>query len=192
MAEAGTEAERIARAREGDLAAWGELYDRHAPEVAQLLSRTLGPELDLEDAVQEAFLRLRERFDKLQKPASLRSYLLGIARNVALDRARSAAARGAREAQVEARRGLAPSAADEVSRAERRALAREALAAVDPELRSVLALRHLEGTTLADLAATLSCSVPTARARLREAAAQLALELRARGIDPEELRHELA
>lgn len=79
------------------------------------------------------------------------------------------------------------SASGKVARAEERALVGQALAALEPDVRAALVLRHVNGLTMRELAAGLGCSVPTARQRLRGAAHLLARELRRRGVVPGEV-----
>ena len=61
------------------------------------------------------------------------------------------------------------------------------LSALEPELRTAIVLRHVNGLTMQELATALDCSVPTARNRLRRAAHLLARELRLRGVVPGEV-----
>src|SRR5271156_4791804 len=55
------------------------LWDRHSSLVRRILRRVLGPGVDVEDGVQDAFLRLFRDLDSLRDPAALRSFLIGIA-----------------------------------------------------------------------------------------------------------------
>ena len=71
---------------------------------------------------------------------------------------------------------------ERAERAERRDLVQDALAALAPEQRAALALRHATRLTMQELANSLSCSIPTARSRLREAAHRFSVELRSRGV----------
>jgi len=177
------------RCRRGEPEALGLLYDRLAPRVARFLRGQGVPAGRIDDAVQEAFLRLFDRIAGLTEPERLPAYLFGIARNVAVDQARRAAAAAGRDVAVGARaaRAEAEPADAPAVRAETRALTAAALDALAPERRATLALRHVAGLTMRDLALALDCSVPTARARLREAVRAFAAELRARGLDPEEV-----
>lgn len=175
----------LLRHRAGDPEALGALYDALAPGTLRFL-RALRTGLDagaLEDALQESFLRLVDKLPDLQDPRRVRGYALGIARNVALDLVRRARFAGSTPREEEP---LAPPAESGLLRAERQEIVSASLAALPTELHEALALRHLTGISLAELADALDCSVPTARARLREAASRLALELRRRGLDPRE------
>jgi len=175
----------VDRALAGDRAALASIYADLAGDVARYL-RSLRLGLDhqeLEDAVQEAFLRLFRSLRGFERGRALRPFVLGIARNVAIDRLRRR--RPAADVAVERLPGGAP-AADGAARAERSDLIGAALAAIEPELRTALALRHTAGLSMRELGEALGCSQPTARARLREAAHLLAVELRRRGVVPAE------
>jgi RNA polymerase sigma-70 factor (ECF subfamily) len=65
--------------RSGHPAAAAHFYDRFAGQVHRLLFRILGPDSELEDAVHDTFLRALSSIHKLRDPASLRSWLIGIA-----------------------------------------------------------------------------------------------------------------
>ena len=85
----------IARWNEAALA---EAYRRHGGAVAALARRLLGSDSYADDITQEVFVKLweqPERFD--QARGSLRSFLLSIAHNRAVDHLRSSAARHSRE-----------------------------------------------------------------------------------------------
>jgi RNA polymerase sigma factor (sigma-70 family) len=59
-------------------------YEEHRVEVLRLLRRRIGPER-AEDAFQETFLRALQAYRRLEHGEHLRSWVLTIARNVAID-----------------------------------------------------------------------------------------------------------
>jgi RNA polymerase sigma-70 factor (sigma-E family) len=59
------------------------LYARHAPEVAHLAYLLTGSVRDAEDLMQEAFMKLYERFGDLRNPESARAYLMRAVTNSA-------------------------------------------------------------------------------------------------------------
>src|SRR5689334_18989568 len=71
----------------------GRLWDRHSPMVRRILRRILGPTADVEDAVQDAFLRLFRDLSSLRDPSALRSFLIGITLHVAKSELRKRRAR---------------------------------------------------------------------------------------------------
>jgi RNA polymerase sigma factor (sigma-70 family) len=172
--------ERNRRALAGNAEAFGAVYAELAPQVQRfLLGLRLGlGQQSVEDAVQETFLRLLRDRDRVDPTRPLRPFVLGIARNVGL--------------KLCSRRPLGDSEAhpepvvvtpDGAALREEQAIVQEAVSALAPEHRAALSLRHLGELSMRELAQALDCSVPTARARLREAAQLLALELRRRGVE---------
>jgi RNA polymerase sigma-70 factor (ECF subfamily) len=182
----------LVRAADGDMDAFGALYDQFVPLVRRFLLGLRMPlaQQDLEDAVQETFLKLHRGLKRFDPERPLRPYLMTIARNVAIGLCRKQTSDKSQPAGevVEGapdEDGGTPS--DRVSKVERAEILGEALAALDPELRTVLVLRHISGAQMKELEQVLDCSAPTARARVREAGHRLAVELRRRGLAPEEV-----
>jgi len=65
----------IARARQGDSAAWAELVDRYAGLVWSVCRRHRLSDADAADASQTVWLRLTEHIDEIRNPAGLASWL---------------------------------------------------------------------------------------------------------------------
>jgi RNA polymerase sigma factor (sigma-70 family) len=65
----------IARARQGDSAAWAELVDRYAGLVWSVCRRHRLSDADAADASQTVWLRLAEHLDEIRNPAGLASWL---------------------------------------------------------------------------------------------------------------------
>jgi len=66
----------------GDEAAQLAIWRRYVPLVRSRLGRSIGGQ-DVEDLVQEVFLRLFEFLPQLRDPAALRSFLIGITLRIA-------------------------------------------------------------------------------------------------------------
>ncbi|HET9551972.1 MAG TPA: RNA polymerase sigma factor [Anaeromyxobacteraceae bacterium] len=83
----GEDASLVARSLAGDRAAQRLLYERHRPG-AWRVARSFGDfdADDVEDVVQEAFVRAFRSLAKLEQPARFGPWLLTIARNRALSR----------------------------------------------------------------------------------------------------------
>jgi len=155
----------------GDLGAPGRVWDRHASLVRRILRRMLGP-IDVEDAVQDSFLRLFRDLGTLRDPSSLRSFLLGIAFHVSKTELRRRRARRwltlSDDDVVVEPEALALDARDE-SRAAVLHLYR-LLDRISDERRAVWVLRFVEGLELAELSAVLGCSLATTKRRVADAA----------------------
>ncbi len=74
----------------GDSAALGELYERFHAVVYRVLSRLVGAScIELDDLVQATFIEVMRAAAQYQRRASVRTYVLGIAANVARHHHRS-------------------------------------------------------------------------------------------------------
>lgn len=178
--------EHVEAALGGDDAAWAALYDALAPDVQRfLVGLGVLRRAEVDDAVQETFVRLVRDLPRFDRARPLRPFVLGVARHVAIDamrRARSAQQTQERVAVERVAGHVTPS--DRLTRQEQDARVQEALSAVEPELRTLLLLRHASALTMSELAESAEVSVPTARDRLRKAARRFAVELKQRGVLP--------
>lgn len=125
----------------------------------------LGPQAEVEDLLQELFVKVREAGDEevLNPPA----YLYRLAHNLMLDRLRTDRRRGAREAEWRRTHHVSVGALDVVDApdAEASAIARQrlekiatALASLAPQTQEVFRLHKFEGLTHAETAARLGIS----------------------------------
>jgi len=83
-----SDAELVARARQGDTAAFGELVDRHRAAVYRAAHAALGSASEAEDVAQEAFLAAYQKMATYRGEASFKTWLLTIAWRRALGRRR--------------------------------------------------------------------------------------------------------
>ncbi len=149
---------------------WAEraLVEDHTGHVQRLITRVLGAHPDLDDLVQEVFIRALDRVDQL-RDEGVKRWLGAFAINVA------------REALRKRRRwrwimSVAPEDTPEVDsgvaspevQAAMRALYR-LLDRMDPEDRVVFTLRAIEGLELLDVAAMADMSLSTAKRRIKRA-----------------------
>jgi len=74
----------VAAARDGDRAAFGQLYERYARMVHGILLAKIPP-ADVDDLVQDVFIRALSRLSTLRETASFGAWLAAIARNMAND-----------------------------------------------------------------------------------------------------------
>jgi RNA polymerase sigma-70 factor, ECF subfamily len=84
-----TDEELVARAREGDAAAFGELVLRHQSAVYRTALAAVGVPSDADDVAQEAFLLAYTRLRSFRGAASFKTWLLTIAWNQAINRRRA-------------------------------------------------------------------------------------------------------
>ena len=164
------------------------LYQRHAGRALRFLRGLTGDEERAKDALQETFLRVYAALDRYDPAQPFAPWLLGIARNVALDQRRKEARRPAdalTPALAATCAGPSDAPPEGAARREARALVTRAVAALPAPEREVLLLKHVEGLTFEQVAGTLGCSVRTAKYRMRAALDGLAVDLRERGLAPD-------
>lgn len=83
-----TDADLVARARDGDHSAFGQLVDRHRAAVYRAALAALGSHAEADDAAQDAFVLAWRRLDSFREEASFRTWLLSIAWRQAINRRR--------------------------------------------------------------------------------------------------------
>src|SRR5688572_31020291 len=83
-----SDAALIARWRGGDERAATMLVERHAPAVSRFVAG-MGERGEVEEVVQDAFVRAFGSLDRFREASSLRTWLFAIARKLCRDRARS-------------------------------------------------------------------------------------------------------
>jgi RNA polymerase sigma-70 factor (ECF subfamily) len=182
----------VRRARDGDVAAFGELVERHRAIVYRVAARMVGSD-DADDVTQEAFLRAFHRLDRFRGDAPFGSWLLRIAHNAALD----TLARRQRDprpieecdgdGQPDGVRVHASTAdrtpADALEASERRSRLELKLDRLRPAHRAVLVLRDLEGLAYEEIADVTETPLGSVKARLHRARAELVEILRTNTYD---------
>ncbi|HVW25948.1 MAG TPA: sigma-70 family RNA polymerase sigma factor [Polyangiaceae bacterium] len=155
----------------------GRLWDRHSEMVRRILRRILGPSADVEDAVQDAFLRLFRDLESLRDPSALRGFLIGITLHVA--KAELRRRRAKRWLLLSSDGVLAePEPHEGAPYVEQRAALVRLYRVLDrlgSDSRSVFVLRYVEGLDLTELSAVLGCSLSTTKRRVADAARRVCL-----------------
>lgn len=149
------------------------LWDRFAPLVRRILFRAVGPGQDLDDLVQECFIRLYRKLPGLRDPDACRSFVVTITTRVLQGELRG---RWLRRWLGLSRDGDLPERAAESADLEARdALARfyRLLDRLGPKDRTVFVLRHIEGLELTEVAAALGISLATVKRWLPRIARRL-------------------
>src|SRR5262245_20543643 len=171
-------AERLLAGREEVV--FEAIVRRHGPMVYRVCWRVLQQEQDTEDAFQATFLILAQQVRTVRRPASLASWLHGIARRVAL----KARAQGATRRRHEQKAATANFPPEEVPWRELRTVLDAELERLPEKWRSPLILCYLEGQTQDEAAGQLGLSQRTLQRRLAEARAALGRRLTGRGVWP--------
>src|SRR3954469_5825825 len=175
--------------RRGDARAFEVLYDRHSGVAFSLAYRMVGTRATAEEVVQEGFLALWRsgaRYDRAR--GSVRTWVLGIVHNRAIDALRRGMVHDRRRASDE---GIEERfAADERTEAEvaRRDEAREVRTALDTlpaDQLKVIELAYFGGFTHSEIAAMLDEPLGTVKGRMRLGLAKMRDQLTAvEGVTP--------
>ena len=171
VAVAGRDAECVARARAGDRDALEELFRRYHRQVSAVVARVLDHPSDVEDIVQDTFVRAFRGLASFRGEAAFSTWLCRIAINAALRRARQVQAQPALLSEMAGGSSEWEPAdrANLEALVEQRASEREirgAVAALPPKHRLVVSLRYFDGYTCEEIAVLLGCSVGTVWSRL--------------------------
>lgn len=174
--------------RDGDTDALGELLEAYQRRVYAICFRMLRNQDEAADLTQDTLVRLVENLHKYDGRAKLSTWVIRIAMNACISYLRkkkvrqsgdggepgafgSAAGGDVREPATY-RRGE-QSSPGSVERDELRAALDQALMNLDPDMRSVLVLRDMQGLEYEQLATVLEIPIGTVKSRLFRARAAL-------------------
>lgn len=175
---------RLARVAAQDAAALSELYDAHSRLLFGVICRIVKDRAEAEEILQEVFVQAWRRaatYDRsLGSPAG---WLLGIARNRAIDRLR---ANAVRTRTIDA---LEPPAAIETPEgtaalSERQRDVQRALASLPDDQRTLIEDAYFLGLTQSELAARFRLPLGTVKTRMRAGLQALRRQLDARQLEP--------
>jgi len=185
-ADAGSsEAHLVARLRQGETRALGDVYELHHVHVRAFVQRFLGDEQVAEDLLQETFLALPRAIRGFRGESSLRTFLVALAINHARHHVRAAARRRAAGSRLVAGSAIDPPAeSNPETEATRKQLAEALLRAMDRlsiEHRAVVVLCDVEERTSGEAATIVGVPEATVRTRLFHARRNLRAFLESEG-----------
>lgn len=172
VAAPASDAALIAAWQRGDEQAAAELVRRHARALARFLAGAGAPEADLDDLVQDTFIRAFRSIERFRGDCQFRTWLLTIGGNVWKDAGR----RAARTKVIPLDEGLATSDGDPHAEAEAGEAAerlRQELGRLPRMQREVFLLRAQQGLEYAEIAAALGTSEGAARVHYHHAQKRL-------------------
>jgi RNA polymerase sigma-70 factor (ECF subfamily) len=176
------DAELATRARDGDEAAFEELFRRHRRRVALIAARFFRQREQVEEVVQESFTKAFFALSEFAngRDASFAAWLARIAFNTSYDELRRQKRRpeGALEELTEEETAtlaerLRGEGADAESAVVSRDLATKLLARLSPEDRLVLVMLDVEGLSVAEIASLLNWTGSKVKVRAHRARAHL-------------------
>lgn len=165
--------------------AWHDLLTKHQPMVHALCRQMLGPKHPVDDACQDALVKIMRGLHSYNDQARVSTWIYRVTLNACLTRLRresdnrgisldSAPPGGFEGAKTGTGATLGdflpqsrePIPAPRVQEEDQRALLTEALGQLDPDLRSVLLLRDAQGLDYAQIAELLEVRVGTIKSRI--------------------------
>jgi RNA polymerase sigma-70 factor (ECF subfamily) len=165
-------------ARSGDAAAFESLVRSRMDATYRLTLAILGDGADAADATQETFVAAWRQLPRLRDLDRFDAWLQRVAVNACRMTLRSRGRRRVREIPMTELVGAEERTLGEApGRPDADAL-RSALRHLSLDQRAILALHHLEGRPVAEVAATLGIPVGTAKSRLFKARSELEKALR--------------
>jgi RNA polymerase sigma-70 factor (ECF subfamily) len=173
----------VERARQGDMAAFGELVEKYERKIFRLAKNITQNAEDAEDVLQETFLKAFSHLDTFQGQSKFYTWIVRIAVNEALMKLRKRKTdktvsldEPADTGEDTVVREIAVWDDDpeqRFSRDELHTILDEAVQNLKPAFRTVFTLRDIEELSTEETAAALGISIPAVKSRLLRARLQL-------------------
>ena len=180
------DADVVRLAQQGREPAFRELVRRYERPVFSLVFRMVRDRELAEDLSQDAFIKVLNHIDRYSPEFKFSSWLFKIANNVAIDHLRrrriatismDGSPNASTAAEVEASTldlgDQQESALDELEAKELGSSIEVAIGALRPEYRSCIMLRHVEGRSYEEIAATLDLPLGTVKTYIHRARHEL-------------------
>ena len=163
------------RCRQGDAAAFEELYRTHAGRLYNLVLRMAGSVQEAEDLLQEVFLQAHRKLGGFRGDSSLGTWLYRLAVNLCLDFLRGRQARMSRWTDSLDEEGAAEpaAAAPVVPTAVSRVDLERAISSLPPGCRAAFVLHDVEGFEHHEVASMLGVSEGTSKSQVHKARLKL-------------------
>jgi RNA polymerase sigma-70 factor, ECF subfamily len=180
------DADVVALAQQGREAAFREIIRRYERPVFSLIFRMVRDRETAEELAQDTFLKALNHIDRYRADFKLSSWLFKIGNNVAIDHLRkrrlatvsvSGAPNAGSASEIEATSfevaSPAPSALEAIESRELGSAIERAIAALRPEYRSCILMRHVEGRSYEEIATTLDLPLGTVKTYIHRARHEL-------------------
>ena len=170
----------------GEIEELAVLMRRHNQRLYRICRSVVTNDAEADEAVQEAYLRAYRHLDQFRGESKFSTWLIKIAVYEALSRRR----RLSRLVPLESRFGLRPQLVSKQRSPEQEAINRDlgrrlekAIDSLPPNYRTVFVMRHVEGLSTDDTAASLMLSRESVKTRLLRSRRMLQEKLRPHGVD---------
>ena len=177
------ESQLVAKAREGDLAAFNELVQRYDRKIFRLAKHITQNDEDAEDVLQETFLKAFEHLGDFQGQSKFYTWIVRIAVNESLMKLRKRKSDRTvpldepvdtgEDTVVREIAVWEENPEQKYSREEMAKILEEAVDTLRPAFRTVFVLRDIEELSTEETAEALGISIPAVKSRLLRARLQL-------------------
>ena len=184
------EKDLIRKAKQGDMLAFGELILKHEKIVYNLALRMMNHSEDAQDIAQEVFLKAYRSLANFDERSAFSTWLYRLTTNVCIDFLRSRKRHDALSLTTEEEEDRiqeleisdeAPLPEEQLLYGEQKAQIRAAMAQLDEEARTILALRVVEDLPYEQIAEVLDLNTGTVKSRLARARMKLKKILEEKG-----------
>lgn len=188
MSERDVDAKLVARVQAGDKAAFDLLVLKYQRKILRLLSRMLRDQSEIEDVMQEAFIKAYRALPQFRGDSAFYTWLYRIAINTARNWMASQTRRPSSSSLYQSEDGETFDEIDNLtdnntpeSLLASREIAEsvnESIQALPAELRTAIVLREIEGLSYEEIAQAMGCPIGTVRSRIFRAREAIATKLR--------------
>ncbi len=180
--------ELVERAQRGDKQAFGMLVDKYQRKLGRLLSRLIRDQAEVEDVVQESFIKAYRALPNFRGDSAFYTWLYRIGINTAKNYLVSMGRRPQVSNDIEIEDAENFEDANELRTMEtpetemmNKEIAQtvnDTVAALPEELRTAITLREIEGLSYEEIATLMDCPIGTVRSRIFRARETIAQKLR--------------
>lgn len=188
MSERDVDAKLVARVKAGDKAAFDLLVLKYQRKILRLLSRMLRDQSEIEDVMQEAFIKAYRALPQFRGDSAFYTWLYRIAINTARNWMASQSRRPSSPSLHQSEDGETFDEIDnliDINTPESLLASREiaesvneTIQALPAELRTAIVLREIEGLSYEEIAQAMGCPIGTVRSRIFRAREAIASKLR--------------
>lgn len=178
----------VERAQRGDQQAFGMLVEKYQRKLGRLLSRMVRDQAEVEDVVQETFIKAYRALPNFRGDSAFYTWLYRIGINTAKNYLVSLGRRPQVSQEVEIEDAENFDDSHELGTAETPETAmmtkeiaktvNESVMSLPDELRTAITLREIEGLSYEEIATLMSCPIGTVRSRIFRARETIAARLR--------------
>ena len=190
--------ELVERAQRGDQKAFGMLVEKYQRKLGRLLSRMVRDQAEVEDVVQESFIKAYRALPNFRGDSAFYTWLYRIGINTAKNYLVSMGRRPqvSRDIEIEDAENFEDgdelrtmeTPESELMTKEIAQTVNDTMMSLPDELRTAITLRELEGLSYEEIATLMNCPIGTVRSRIFRARETIALKLRPLLDTPEDKR----